>query len=58
MDAIYSLPADDRIENTGTAVITVRLPRELHAALRDEAAANRTSLNRLCIAKLRGLAVL
>lgn len=33
-------------------VITVRLPRSLHEALQDEAHRRRTSMNKLCIAKL------
>jgi hypothetical protein len=33
-------------------MITVRLPRELHDALKNEAGGLSTSLNRLCIAKL------
>jgi predicted HicB family RNase H-like nuclease len=40
------------IVNLGTSVITVRLPRDLHAALKDEAHARRTSLNQLCVATL------
>jgi len=43
------------IVDLGTSVITVRLPRDLHAALKDEAHDHRTSLNRLCVAKLRHL---
>ncbi|MCA9124457.1 MAG: hypothetical protein H6822_33935 [Planctomycetaceae bacterium] len=35
-----------------TRMITVRLPRELHDALKSEANGRQTSLNRLCIAKL------
>ena len=35
-----------------TRVIMVRLPRSLHEALRDEAFARRTSINKLCISKL------
>jgi hypothetical protein len=35
-----------------TRVITVRLPRSLHEALRDEAYEHRTSMNKLCISKL------
>lgn len=37
-----------------TRVITVRMPRELHDALKDEARRRSTTLNRLCIAKLLG----
>ena len=35
-----------------TKVITVRLPKSLHDALRAEAHERRTSMNKLCIAKL------
>ncbi|MBN2293608.1 MAG: toxin-antitoxin system HicB family antitoxin [Pirellulales bacterium] len=35
-----------------TQMITVRLPRSLHHALREEAQERRTSLNKLCISKL------
>jgi predicted HicB family RNase H-like nuclease len=35
-----------------TRVITVRLPKSLHEALRTEAHEHRTSMNKLCISKL------
>ncbi len=35
-----------------TAVLTVRIPRSLHEALREEAYDHRTSMNKLCISKL------
>jgi predicted HicB family RNase H-like nuclease len=35
-----------------TRVITVRLPRSLHEALRVEAHEHRTSMNKLCVSKL------
>ena len=35
-----------------TRVITVRLPKSLHEALRVEAFEHRTSMNKLCISKL------
>ena len=35
-----------------TRVITIRLPASMHAALRDEAHAYETSMNKLCISKL------
>lgn len=35
-----------------TRVITVRLPRSLHEALRAEAHEHQTSMNKLCISKL------
>lgn len=40
-------------EQNQTRVITVRLSAELHEFLCNEAHDNRTSLNQLCIAKLR-----
>jgi predicted HicB family RNase H-like nuclease len=43
------LPAE---EEDPTRVITVRLPRSLHEALRNEAHEHRTSMNKLCISKL------
>lgn len=43
-DAPY--PRDD------TRVITVRLPKSLHDALREESYEYRTSINKLCISKL------
>ncbi len=39
-------------EEEPTTIITVRIPKSLHAALRDEAYEHRTSMNRLCISKL------
>lgn len=39
-------------EEEPTTVITVRLPKSLHDALRVEAHERKTSINRLCIAKL------
>jgi predicted HicB family RNase H-like nuclease len=35
-----------------TRVITVRMPKSLHEALRHEAHSRRTSMNKLCISKL------
>ena len=35
-----------------TRVITVRLPKSMHDALKDEAYEHRTSMNKLCISKL------
>ena len=43
-------PAADDLEPT--RVITVRLPKSLHEALRAEAHERRTSMNKLCISKL------
>jgi predicted HicB family RNase H-like nuclease len=39
-------------ENDPTRVITVRLPKSMHEALREEAHEHRTSINKLCISKL------
>jgi predicted HicB family RNase H-like nuclease len=39
-------------EEEPTAVITVRIPKSLHDALREEAHDHRTSMNKLCISKL------
>jgi hypothetical protein len=39
-------------ETEPTRVITVRLPKSLHEALRVEAHEHRTSMNKLCISKL------
>ncbi len=39
-------------EEEPTSVITVRIPKSLHEALRDEAYEHRTSMNKLCISKL------
>lgn len=40
------------VQQEPTRVITVRLPKSLHDSLRAEAHERRTSMNRLCIAKL------
>ncbi len=39
-------------EEEPISVITVRIPKSLHDTLREEAYDHRTSMNRLCIAKL------
>jgi predicted HicB family RNase H-like nuclease len=39
-------------EEEPTRVITVRLPKSLHEALRTEAHEHQTSMNKLCISKL------
>jgi predicted HicB family RNase H-like nuclease len=36
----------------GDQVITIRLPKSMHAALKDEAHGFKTSMNKLCISKL------
>jgi predicted HicB family RNase H-like nuclease len=46
-----SKQAKDTCEEA-TRVITVRLPKSLHEALRNEAHNHRTSMNQLCISKL------
>src|SRR5690606_19322003 len=43
---------DDVEDKEPTRVITVRLPKSLHEALRSEAHDRRTSMNKLCISKL------
>ncbi len=48
-------PDETQVGDNGsepTRVITVRLPRSLHLALKDEAQARGTSMNQLCIVKL------
>ena len=45
-----AVPVPDDLEPT--RVITVRLPKSLHEALRHEAHERRTSMNKLCISKL------
>jgi predicted HicB family RNase H-like nuclease len=43
-----TLPPPDE----GDQVITIRLPKSMHAALKDEAHGFKTSMNKLCISKL------
>lgn len=45
-------PAGAPESDEPTRVITVRLPKSLHEALRVEAHEHRTSMNKLCISKL------
>lgn len=40
------------VKQEPTRVITVRLPRSLHEALKEEAFEHKTSMNKLCITKL------
>jgi hypothetical protein len=47
--SVLRLDIEDR---EPTRVITVRLPKSIHEALRAEAHARQTSMNKLCIAKL------
>ena len=42
----------DRQDFEPTHTITVRLPKSVHEALRDEAHEKRTSMNKLCVSKL------
>ena len=44
--------AEERDPSEPPQVITIRLPRCLHDALRVEAHEHRTSMNKLCISKL------
>jgi predicted HicB family RNase H-like nuclease len=46
----HDAPASETGEPT--RVITVRMPKSMHAALREEAHECRTSINKLCISKL------
>ncbi|HEV7225369.1 MAG TPA: hypothetical protein VGN42_21870 [Pirellulales bacterium] len=43
-----TLPPPDEVDQ----VITIRLPKSMHAALKDEAHGFKTSMNKLCISKL------
>ena len=45
-------PTDDDEPQEPTRIVTVRLPKSLHDAIRVEAHEHRTSMNRLCISKL------
>jgi predicted HicB family RNase H-like nuclease len=45
-------PIEPNIEDEPTRVITVRLPKSMHEALRVEAHEHHTSMNKLCISKL------
>jgi predicted HicB family RNase H-like nuclease len=45
-------PQDIDLKEEPTRVITVRIPKSLHEALRVEAHDHRTSMNKLCISKL------
>ena len=50
MDTPVDCPLDSDMD--ATRVITVRLPKSLHLALKAEAHDRHTSMNQLCIAKL------
>src|SRR5262245_45928618 len=45
-------PVPSSVSEEPTRVITVRLPKSLHDALRHEAHQHKTSMNKLCISKL------
>jgi len=49
---LHKLPGDDDEGKSETRVMTVRMPATLHAALKDEARARKTSANKLAVAKL------
>lgn len=50
--ALLSWPPNDQVREPNR-VITVRLPKSLHEALRTQAHSKEMSLNQLCITKLR-----
>jgi predicted HicB family RNase H-like nuclease len=50
---IHKLPGEsENGEAADTRVMTVRMPTTLHAALKEEARARKTSANKLAVAKL------
>lgn len=55
LDALRGRQQDRPSEREGQRVITVRMPRSLHEALKSEAEQNRVSINTLCISKLMKL---
>ena len=52
LDALRSREQDRPSDRESNRVVTVRMPRSLHEALKAEAADRRTSINTLCITKL------
>jgi len=52
LDALRSRERDRPADREVNRVVTVRMPRSLHEALKAEAADRRMSINTLCIAKL------
>jgi predicted HicB family RNase H-like nuclease len=52
LDSLRSRQRDDQSERETQRVVTVRMPRSLHEALRSEAGDLRVSINTLCISKL------
>jgi hypothetical protein len=47
---------DNPIAGEDTTVITVRIPKSLHKQLKDKSHSMRTSMNKLCVAKLASTA--
>ncbi len=52
LDDLRSRERDQPADRESNRVVTVRMPRSLHEALKAEAAERRVSINTLCIAKL------
>ena len=52
LEALRSRERDRAADRESNRVVTVRMPRSLHEALKGEAADRRMSINTLCIAKL------
>jgi len=52
LDSLRSRERDRPADREANRVVTVRMPRSLHEALKAEAADRRMSINTLCIAKL------
>ncbi|MFM7107993.1 MAG: toxin-antitoxin system HicB family antitoxin [Planctomycetaceae bacterium] len=52
LDSLRSRERDRPADRESNRVVTVRMPRSLHEALKAEAADRRMSINTLCIAKL------
>lgn len=52
LDALRSREQDRPADRESNRVVTVRMPRSLHEALKAEAAGRRMSINTLCITKL------
>lgn len=53
-DQVTNRQPVDHEEEPKQAVMTIRMPAELHRALKDEAHRQRVSMNQLCITKLQG----
>lgn len=52
LDALRSRQRDEQSDRETQRVVTVRMPRSLHEALKSEAGDLRVSINTLCISKL------